>query len=120
MKLTSRRTVAALILLIIAIACAWAGIGFSNRRSAVLRYKQQLANDGEKLLIDDLLPPAVAPEQNGVSLFRRAYSSLTISMAGSTLLDTNPPPAMRMVAPGKAMIGWKRNNLHELGTNTWE
>ena len=38
---------------------------------------------------------------------------------GSGLLDTNMPPAMQMVAPGKAMVGWAQPDVRSGGTNTW-
>ena len=36
-----------------------------------------------------------------------------------TLLETNSPPAMRMVAPGKAMVGWAQPDVRVEGTNSW-
>src|SRR3954463_14346520 len=98
MKLTARRSCAALILLILAGVCAWLFLGYNNNRAAVFRYKHQLEKSGEKLSVDKLLPASPSLEQNSARLFRRAYSQLALS-AGSSALETNSPPAMRMVAP---------------------
>ena len=47
-------------------------------------------------------------------------------MKAASLLDTNVddlssnPPIMRMVAPGKAMIGWEQSDIRSKDeTNTW-
>lgn len=90
-------------------------------KSAVERYKDQLRAEGEKLTVDELLPPKADPEKNGVRLFNEACSYLSYGGA----IDTNPPPTMRMVAPGKAMIGWEQPEIvseygNGLVTNTWK
>ncbi len=59
-----------------------------------------------------MLPPRVAPENNGADLFNKASAYFFYS----ELLGSNPPPAMRMVAPGKAMIGWRQPEIFSWNT----
>ena len=57
-------------------------------------------------------------EQNSAGVFRRAVA---IFNSHWTLLDSNLPPAMEVVAPGKAMAGWARPKAQDVfGTNSWE
>ena len=83
-------------------------------------YKQFLRDQGERLEIKEVLPPRVPAESNGVALVQSAFSFL----ASGNGDDGNLPPAMRMVAPGRAMVGWARPNLVDPRpygyTNTWE
>jgi hypothetical protein len=86
--------------------------------NAVEAYKKSLREQGEKLAINEVLPPPVAPESNGVNLVEAAFSLLPGSNDFS-----NQPPAMRMIAPGKALIGWQQPDLREDDpsgyTNSW-
>jgi hypothetical protein len=86
--------------------------------NAVGAYKKSLREQGEKLEIDEVLPPPVAPESNGVNLVESAFSLLPGSDDWS-----NQPPAMRMIEPGKALIGWQQPDLRDPGaygyTNSW-
>jgi hypothetical protein len=82
----------------------------------VERYERQLAAAGEILALAPLMPPPVAPDNNGASLFNQAMSGLSWS---KNVLETNLPPSMRMVAPGKAMVGWAQPDIRSDGTNTW-
>jgi hypothetical protein len=86
-------------------------------RWAVERYERQLVAAGETLSIGPLLPAAVSPENNGAGLFNQVMGGL--SWSGS-LLETNLPPSMRMVAPGKAMVGWAQPDVRFDTTNTWD
>lgn len=87
-------------------------------KHAVAAYKQQLIAAGEKLEIDELIPPPVAPEQNGADLF---YQAAALLNSGQNVLETNLPPAMRMVAPGKAMVGWGQPAIRDAkATNSWD
>jgi len=83
----------------------------------VERYKKQLLAAGEKLTIPELVPAAIPLERNGTGLFREATAYLWL---GGDLLDTNPPLAMHMAAPGRALIGWQRPDIRDHATNTWE
>src|SRR5262249_46072290 len=101
--------------------------GWTDR--AVERYKGQRSAAGKRLTIGDVRPPMVLPERNGAALFREALPYLR---SRNSLLDTNPPVAMRMVAPGKALVAWQQLDIRDNvgaegirasaknGTNTWE
>jgi hypothetical protein len=99
----------------------WIWVVHYRAKHAVADYKKQLVAAGEKLTIGELVPDPVSPEQNGAGIFLKATSLLNTS---TTLLDTNPPYAMRMVAPGKAMVGSKEADIQDYSapwsTNSWE
>lgn len=77
-------------------------------------YKKILRDQGEKLEISEVLPPPVAPESNSVDAVREAFG-----MFGSG--SEKIPDAMKMVAPGKAMIGWLQPEARGYDfTNSWD
>lgn len=88
------------------------------------RYQAELVSHGEKLTINALVADRHVPEFNSADYFLRS----TALVRNDGLVGSNPPPAMRMVAPGRAMVGWQRPVLiegygwdtpkHPL-TNTW-
>ena len=66
-------------------------------------YIAQLKAQGERMDLASILPPPVPPEENGADTLRQVAALLDTN---TTLLKTNYDiPAMKMVAPGKAMIG---------------
>src|SRR5690242_10661615 len=67
-------------------------------KRAVRKYKRQLIAAGEKLDIDALAGHRAPPEGNSASLIFPLYTK----RSGGGVLDTNPPRAMHLVAPGKA------------------
>jgi len=101
-------------------------------RFAVASYVAELKAKGEPMDLAQVIPPPVLPEQNGVPLIMNSLTNLENKY--SSISQTNPPPAMREVWPGKAMIGWQQpkiirfdeNDLSSemtnarLWTNTWE
>jgi hypothetical protein len=88
-------------------------------RWAVELYERQLVAAGETLTVGPLVPPTVLPENNGAPLFNRAMAGL---IWRKSLLETNLPPCMRMVAPGRAMVGWAQLDVcfDTTTTNTWD
>jgi hypothetical protein len=77
-------------------------------------YKKLLREKGEKLEIGEVLPPSVAPESNSVDAVEDAFR-----MFGSSA--ENVPDAMKMVAPGKALVGWMQPNVRGYDfTNSWD
>lgn len=87
-------------------------------RVTVNAYIAELKARGEPLDLAQVLPSSAPPEQNGASNFLKAASLLGTNW---NVLGSNPPPAMRMVAPGRAMIGWTRPDIRTKdGTNSWE
>ncbi len=77
-------------------------------------YKKLLRAKGEKLEISEVLPSPVAPESNSVLAVEEAFR-----LFGSG--NEKIPDAMKMVAPGKAMIGWMQPEARSWDfTNSWE
>src|SRR5437899_12561972 len=85
-------------------------------RWAVTRYQRQLVAAGEKLKIEQLWQLQALRENNGAPLFSQTIWSWN---SGTNLLEKNPPLAMHMVAPGKAMVGWDQPDIWSARTNTW-
>jgi hypothetical protein len=110
---------AVLILGVLVVACVLIGYTIHLQSTNALEdYRKQLRAAGEKLDVNELIPPRVPPEQNGAELLRQAAKLANLS---ETFFSSNPPPAMRIVAPGKAMIGWKQADIRDSeGTNSWE
>jgi hypothetical protein len=89
-------------------------------QNEVEAYKKILRDKGERLEISEVLPTPVPDESNGMSQAEAAFGLLI----PTDYQCSNLPPAMQMVAPGKAMVGWAQTNLVEIGflgwTNAWE
>jgi hypothetical protein len=86
-------------------------------KAEVGRYRAMLRAQGELMEVSQVLPPAVAREQDGTALFTNAVALFTTN---ENALSTNLPPAMRMVGPGKAMRGWQQSEVCDSGgTNSW-
>lgn len=92
-------------------------------QSEVEVYKRSLLAKGEKLEISQVLPPAVPPGSNGADVVRAAFA-LLVSDDDDYGYFTNLPPAMHMIAPGRAMVGWAQPDVRgyytSYYTNTWE
>lgn len=87
-------------------------------RFAVESYVAQLKAKDEPMELAQVIPPPVPPEQNSADTFRSAAALL---VTDQSLLITNSPSGMRMVAPGKAMIRWQQPDIRDVnGTNSWE
>ncbi|HZL13452.1 MAG TPA: hypothetical protein VFC85_04855, partial [Verrucomicrobiae bacterium] len=86
--------------------------------SEVEGYKKFLSAHGEKLDISQLLSPAIPDESNSLNAVKTAFG-----MFGSA--DTKFPDTMKMVAPGKAMVGFLQPEVRgwdDSGdfTNSWD
>ena len=103
------------------IVVVWIGLlawGFRSKTS-VEEYKAQLRAAGEKLDVKELIPPPVPPEQNAANIFREATKYL--GLAGESTLETNPPSAMHIVAPGRAETAWEQPDIRGYdATNSWD
>lgn len=89
-------------------------------RKEVEAYKKSLIARGEKLDISELVPPPAPPEQNGAEIARAAFSMLT----SDDYEESNLVPAMRMIAPGKAIVCFEQPDVRnayydEPYTNSW-
>ncbi|HSY16925.1 MAG TPA: hypothetical protein VK815_01260 [Candidatus Acidoferrales bacterium] len=101
------------IFLLLAMASAWM-TAHHRPQSAVEAYKKLLREKGEKLEISEVSPPPVPAESNSVEDVRAAFR-----MIGSS--DAKIPFAMKLVAPGKAMVGWRQPEaVGDDFTNSWE
>src|SRR5437016_62000 len=76
-------------------------------KAAVRKYREQLRASGERLNVDELLPRPVSAEENSAAAFGPVRQRISGRM-GQTVLDTNGPVAMLMVAPGRAAVGWQQ------------
>src|ERR1700722_9847024 len=85
-------------------------------RFAVANYVAELKAKGEPMDLAQVIPPPAPPEQNGVPFITNALANLK----SEGIHANNPPPAMQMVASGKAMIGWQQPDIRSYGRNTWE
>jgi hypothetical protein len=107
---------------ILLILCAWLFNSGAHSKNAVERYKDQLRASGEKLNLDEFIPPRADADKNGVALFEEAVRYM--APRGRTALSTNPPLGMTMIAPGKALVDSRQNEIvlydrHAFITNTW-
>src|SRR5271170_6980778 len=76
-------------------------------RFAVANYVAELKAKGEPMDLAQVIPPPVPPEQNGVPFITNALANLK----SESLVGSNPPPAMRAISRGKAMIGWQQPDI---------
>ena len=87
-------------------------------RAAVNAYIAELKARGEPMDLAQVIPPPVPPEQNSAAIFLKATSLLDTNW---NVLGSNPPPAMRMVMLGKAMICYQQPDIRGYdATNPWE
>jgi hypothetical protein len=85
-------------------------------RFAGASYIAGLKARGEPMEISEALPAPVPPGSNGVETARAAFSLLT----PGSFAESNLPPMMQMVAPGKAMIAWQQPDVRGPEyTNSW-
>lgn len=97
----------------LAVASAWV-TAHHQPQSEVESYKKFLRDHGEKLTIDELLPTPTPAASNSLDTVQSAFA-----LFGSGSEDI--PAAMKMVAPGRAMVGWRQPLAcgYEF-TNSWE
>jgi hypothetical protein len=89
-------------------------------RFTVANYVAELKAKGEPMDLAQVIPPPVSPEQNSAPIFLKAASLLDTD-TNWNVLGSNPPPAMLMVLPGKAMVESAQPDIHTRdGENSWE
>src|SRR5262245_50368814 len=69
-------------------------------KAALAAYKRQLREQGEKLTIEELIPPRATNGPNGAAAFIVAASRLP------TFNYSNQPALMKAVNPGRARVAW--------------
>lgn len=86
-------------------------------RLAVRSYKAELLAKGEKLAIADVRPKLLAAKENAAEALIPAMQQMP---AEGPVTKETPPRAMRIVVPGRAMVGWSQPALHsDKKTNSW-
>jgi hypothetical protein len=119
MKIISHKSARLVVVVIVLAAAVVVALSLQERKS-VTGYKSQLLARGEKLSVAELRPPPVPEASNGAAALLALTNQLNQAVLAS-FLATNPPPAMHLVAPGKAMTGWKRAEIRSgAATNSWE
>ncbi len=89
-------------------------------RFAVANYVAELKAKGEPMDLAQVISPPLPPEQNSAPIFLKAASLLDTD-TNWNVLGSNPPPAMLMVLPGKAMVESAQPDIHTRdGENSWE
>ena len=119
MKIISRKTAFRIFILFVLLVVVAGGLHLYWRWT-VEKYRKQLQAKGEKLTVTELTPGSASSGENGAEIFLKAASLLNTNHG---VLDENPPPAMHMVTPGKAMIGWAQSAVRDeaqRNTNSWQ
>lgn len=93
-------------------------------RAATEAYIARLKAQGKPMDLVQVIPPPAPPDKNGVPFIRHALTNFL----WSGIVWTNPPHGMRMIAPGRAIVGWRQPMIFGdfdyyrgfIATNTWE
>lgn len=102
---------------IFAFSGVWAAWVYTLGQNNVDAYKKSLLAQGEKLEISEVLPLPIPPDQNGADIVNQAGAMFNPEPGDVT----NMLPAMRMVAPGKAMVVFEQPYvLSRDFSNSWE
>src|ERR1035437_3987588 len=82
-------------------------------RAAVEAYIAELKAKGEPMDLAQVIPLPVPPEQNSAPLITNALNQIK----GYYTTMKSDPPALHMIAPGKAMVSWRQPTIHDFGFN---
>jgi hypothetical protein len=86
-------------------------------RDATNAYISKLKAQGEPMDLAQVLPPHLPPEENSAEALRK---SAALIKADHSRLATNYYYLMKMVAPGRAMVGFQQREARDLDvTNSW-
>jgi hypothetical protein len=98
----------ALAFILLALSAWFFGAGTQSQES-LDRYRKQLLAAGERLDIDAFIPPRVDPDKNGAALIDKAC--WYIAPRGASMVSSNQPGAMEIVAPAKARVLWQQDEI---------
>ncbi len=118
--MSRRRKIFIVVGIILGVAVLIPVIRHYQLRFEVESYIAELKAKGERMELVQVVPLPVPTNQNSASLFLKAVSLFNTN---ETVLNTNQPPTVRMVAAGKAMVGWQRPDVCEYvheATNSWQ
>jgi hypothetical protein len=86
-------------------------------KRALQQYRAGLEAEGVRLTIAACVPPLVPAHHEAARRFTAAAQAMP---RGRKLGNLFPPPTMRMVAPGKAMVGWAQPHIADhQNTHSW-
>ena len=87
-------------------------------KRALHAYKAELVAQGERLTVEELMPPSSSDARHAANDLVQAAWQLRQGSFGPNIL----PKAMAVVSPGKASVGWKQSDIRHPGskTNTWD
>jgi hypothetical protein len=88
-------------------------------RAAVEACIAELKAKGEPMDLAQVIPSPIPPEQNSAPLITNALNQIK----GYYTTMKSDPPGLSMIAPGKAMIGWRQPAIYNRSfnvTNSWE
>src|SRR5256886_12350580 len=87
-------------------------------RQALAARKAELVAQGERLTVEELMPPSSSDARHAANDLVQAAWQLRQGSFGPNIL----PKAMAVVSPGKASVGWKQSDIRHPGskTNTWD
>ena len=115
--MSRRRKILIVVGIVLGVAIFIPVIRHYQLRFALESYLAELKAQGELMELAQVIPPPVSLEQNGVPFITNALAHLK----SQSIVGNNPPPAMRAISPGKAMIGWQQPDIRSSdGTNQWE
>ncbi|HXI69068.1 MAG TPA: hypothetical protein VNN22_01795 [Verrucomicrobiae bacterium] len=99
---------------LVLMTCVWLMTIRIQPANEVEAYKKSLREKGEKLELSEVLPPPVPAASNSVNAVEDAFRLIGTSLE-------NLPDAMKMVAPGRAMVGWRQPDARGYDfTNSWD
>jgi hypothetical protein len=86
-------------------------------KAAVERYWAEMKAGGEPMELAQVLPTPVPPEHDSTGMLTNAFA---LFATNRNVINGNQPQAMRMVAHGKAMVGWRQPDVRAFeATNSW-
>src|ERR1043166_3932837 len=108
------RTKVLLTLAAVILAVGWPLAAHYRAKRKIQDYRRQLQARGERLTVAELIPPFAPEAANSVPALIAAASPLGYGVL------TNFPPAMKYIAPGRALVAWKHDILPTAdSTNIW-
>ncbi|HEY3761275.1 MAG TPA: hypothetical protein VGN23_05965 [Verrucomicrobiae bacterium] len=86
-------------------------------RFTAAHYISELKAKGEPMDLAQVTPPQVPLEQNAAPLIMSALTNLEGKY--NSISETNPPPMMLAVSPGKAMVEWNQPVIADFDWDSW-
>jgi hypothetical protein len=108
------RTKVLLTLAAVILAVGWPLAAHYRAKRKIQDYRRQLQARGERLTVAELIPHLPPEAANSAPALIAAASPLGYGVL------TNFPPAMKYIAPGRALVAWKHDILPTAdSTNIW-